>query len=194
MAAAESRVDFIVTLAAPAWRGDSLIMSQGRALATATSGSWTNEQLERRLLDIASSDMPGYIAEALLYATVVEQIGDAANLPHVREQIMNQVKPLLSPMYRNMLKYDPADDIRSVKVPWLALGGDKDLQVLSDNLYTIKTLCPGAITILLPGHNHLFQSEAITGLPSEYPLGGQSPSHLTLVQILNFLHNLYGDN
>ncbi|MDE5934868.1 MAG: alpha/beta hydrolase, partial [Muribaculaceae bacterium] len=56
--AGQNGVDFIITLAAPAWRGDSISMSQNRAIAMAVTGRWDGEQLLRKILDIAHSTAP----------------------------------------------------------------------------------------------------------------------------------------
>ena len=178
-AASKDSVDFIVTLAAPAWKGDSLIMSQARAIAVATAGSWPNEGLQRNLLDIALSDLPPAIAKTLLYNLLAESVGSAATIPEVQTQLMEQIAPLVSPIYRDLLRYDPENDIKAVRVPWIALNGDRDLQVLVENLYTIKNLNSKAVTIVMPEHNHLFQ-KAVTGLMFEYPTAGKSPSDETL--------------
>lgn len=192
-AASQGKTDFIVTLAGPAWKGDSLIMSQCRALAVATTGSWPGEGLERRLLDIAMSDISPVVGKALAYNEFANVLGDAASVPQVQQQVLAQLAPLFSPMYRDLLRYDPAEDIRNVKVPWLALNGDKDLQVLSENLKTFEDLNPNVVTVVLPGHNHLFQ-HAVTGLPDEYPLAGQSPSDETLNKIRDFLNALFPED
>lgn len=188
-AAAEEIPDFIITLAGPAWQGDSLIMSQCRALAVSTTGSWPAENLERSLLDIAMSDMPVFVAKSLLVQELAQVYGEAAKLPQIQKQLYEQVEPLVSPMYRDLLRYDPHDDITAVKVPWLALNGDKDLQVLPENLRTFKELNQGVTTIVIPGHNHLFQP-AVTGLPNEYPTGGQSPSDTVLGIIISNMADL----
>ena len=56
LGASDKRVDMIVTLAAQAWRGDSVIMSQCREMAVRMLGHWDGEALQRQLLDIAMSD------------------------------------------------------------------------------------------------------------------------------------------
>lgn len=188
--ASKDNLDFIVTLAAPAWKGDSLIMSQCRAMAIATNGSWPNENLERRLLDIAMSDIPTAIGKTLLYNEMISTIGEVAGITQVQSQIFEQVVPLMSPMYRNLLRYNPENDIKAVNVPWIALNGDKDLQVLVQNLSTIKDFNPQATTIIIEDHNHLFQP-AISGLPNEYPTGGQSPSKKTLEILLRELNKIF---
>ena len=186
-AAARGEVDFIVTLAGPAWKGDSLIMSQCRALAVATTGSWQGERMERKLLDIAMTDVPPHFAKLLLYDVFAEQLGDMMKVPEMQERVYAQIEPLVSPMYHDLLRYDPTDDIKAVDVPWIALNGDKDLQVIVGNLDTIKELNPNAVTLVMEDHNHLFQP-AITGLPTEYHLAGKSPSDKTIETILYALN------
>lgn len=158
---------FIVTLAAPAWRGDSLVMSQSRAIATALTGRWDAEAQQRHVLDIASSQLPAITARPMLAAELSSALGDQARLPQVQEYVSRQIDGLLSPWYREFLRYDPAADIAAVAVPWLALNGAKDMQVLPANLADITRLNPKADTLELSGHNHLFQNAA-TGLPQEY--------------------------
>lgn len=160
-------VDFIVTLAGPAWSGDSIIMSQSRAIAMAAMGRWDAESLQRKLLSLAKSELPDASARISLTMAFNEHLGDAANLPNVQESLQKQISALLSPWYRSMLRYDPAVDIASVGMPWLAINGSKDSQVLPGNLDTIKALNPSADVVLMDGHNHLFQ-KCQTGSVQEY--------------------------
>ncbi len=181
------RCDFIVTIGCPAWKGDSIIMSQARALTTAMTGRWDAEPLQRKILDIAGSDMPNTQARISLYMTVAESVGsDMAKLPAVQQQINAQVDMLVSPWYRTFLRLDPADDIKSVTKPWLALNGDKDFQVLPANLTTIKELNSKADTRLLPDHNHLLQ-RCHTGYPQEYQGIAEDISPEALAAIADWL-------
>ncbi len=166
-AAHNPKTDFIITLAAPAWSGDSLIMSQSRAIATALTGRWDAENLQRRLMDIAKSSLPEFAARASIVAAMGESLGLAAKMPGVAQQLGAQADALLSPWYRSMLRYDPAADIKAVKVPWLAMNGSKDVQVLPSNLQTIKKLNSTVDTVLVEGQNHLFLP-CVTGMVDEY--------------------------
>ena len=180
---------FIVTLAAPAWPGDSIVMSQARAMATAMSGKWDGEATQRRLMDLVKSPLPTMALAPMLYSEIAGILGDAASLPQVREQVSRQVEVLTSPASRSMLRYDPADDMRRVAVPWLALNGDRDLQVLPANLSTISSLNSSAEMVLLPGHNHLFLKCA-TGLVQEYASLPGDISEETLAVIGDWLDRL----
>lgn len=153
----DKRCDFIITLAAPAWKGDSLIMSQTRAIAVAQTGKWDKEATQRKLLDVCMLPLPESMIKTQLYMALCEEAGDGSAIPAVQKQLSMAVETMTSGQYRQLLNYDPADDIKKVNKPWLALNGAVDLQVLPENLETIKNLNPEAETVLLDGHNHLFQ-------------------------------------
>lgn len=177
---------FIVTLAAPSWEGDSIIISQCRAMSMAMSGAWPGEALQKRLMAIAKSDMPAEEAGPVIRDAMGEVMGEMMKYPQVQEQIERQIEVLLSPSYREMLRYNPEEDIRKVCVPWLALNGSKDLQVIPANLLTIKSQNPAVEVCELENHNHLFQQTS-SGLVTEYARLGQSPSEETLCRIADWL-------
>lgn len=182
-------VNFIITLAAPAWPGDSIIMSQARAIATAAMGSWPQEQLERDLLNIAKSPVPTPMARMSLMARMGKEFGGSLP-PAIAENIAAQVEGLISPSYRSFLRFDPSGKIAALKKPWLAMNGDKDFQVLPGNLETIRQLNPSATTVLLERHNHLFQ-ECSTGMIDEYSRQVPTPSETAVTTILNWLNKMF---
>jgi len=75
--------------------------------------------------------------------------------------------------FRSLVRQDPAVYLRQVKIPVLALFGDKDLQVDAQvNAEAVRTALaaagnPAAEVHILPGLNHLFQ-HAKTGGLDEY--------------------------
>lgn len=186
MANGEAECDFIVTLAAPAWQGDSIIMSQGRAMSTAMTGRWDGEATQRQILNLVKSPLNDNLLKAALYVELGKTLGDAMALPAVKEQLDAQINVLCSPAYRAMVRYNPADDISRIDIPWLALNGQLDLQVLPGNLDTIGQLNPKAETRLLPRHNHLFQT-CTTGMIQEYATIPEDISEETLKAILTWL-------
>lgn len=188
-AARDSLCDFIITLAAPAWPGDSIIMSQTRAIAVAQTGRWDAEQKQRRLMDTCLSPLPAHLAKIQILLILSEDLGDSATLPQVAEQLGQIAEVMTAEPYRMMLRYNPAQDISAVHIPWLALNGSKDTQVLPGNLATISELNPSAKTVLMEGHNHLFQ-KASTGLLGEYASLPGDISAETLAEIVKWLDSL----
>lgn len=181
---------FIVTLAAPAWAGDSIIMSQARAMSVAMSGKWDGEETQRQILDMVKSPLPTAILRSTLTMKLTEMVGDAARLPQVQAQLNQQLDALCSPGYRQLVRYNPAADITSVSTPWLAMNGDKDMQVLEGNLATIAELNPKATICTMPGHNHLFQQGAMTGHIVEYAKLAPPVSEATLQRIIDWLKEI----
>ena len=104
--------------------------------------------------------MPDYLARPILFEIIGRELGKAVEMPEVNRQLNLVIDGLLSPSYREMLRLDPAETIKAVKVPWLALYGENDYQVLAGNMETLVELNPKVESELLKGHNHLFQSNA----------------------------------
>ncbi len=181
--------DFIITLAAPAWSGDSIVMSQSRTAALAMTGRWDAEATQRKLMELVKSDLPDFVISPMIYVHLAESMGDMLKMDAVKSQIDKQIEAMLTPAYRSFIKYDPSDDIKQIDKPWLALNGAKDTQVLPANLDTFKALNNKVDTMLLDGHNHLFQ-ECSTGLVQEYPTLPESISDLTLNAIQSWLDHL----
>ncbi|MDE7472010.1 MAG: alpha/beta hydrolase [Muribaculaceae bacterium] len=181
--------DFILTIGAPAWPGDSIIMSQARAMTTAMTGKWDGEPLQRRLLDMVRSDVSSLMLSPMLYAEVARTLGEMAKMPEVQQQLMAQTSAMCSTAYRDLVKYDPTADIKAVTVPWLALNGSHDMQVLPENLATIEQLNPAADTRLLDKHNHLLQ-RCSTGMVQEYASISEDISPDALAVILAWLDSL----
>lgn len=166
-AVANPRCNFIITLGGPAWRGDSIIMSQTRAIAVAMTGRWDGEPVQRQILNTVMLPVGKSVITPVLWRILSEQTGEAADMPQVKKVIETQVETLSSPWYRKFVAYDPAPDIAAVTVPYTAIIGEKDTQVLPANLETVKALNPHARTVLLPGLNHLLL-KCGNGLVSEY--------------------------
>lgn len=169
-AVAAKGCDFIITIGAPAFPGDSIILSQSKMLCEAQGMPEQFIKVRDEMLPIYSllkSPLPNSVVMAQLNSMIYTAHPEYASLPQAREAVDQQIAVLSSPWYRAFLRYNPEKDIREVKCPWLAINGNKDLQVTPDNLEYIRSLNPEAETVLLDGHNHLLQ-EAVTGLPTEY--------------------------
>jgi fermentation-respiration switch protein FrsA (DUF1100 family) len=121
----------------------------------------TNAGMERDVLDLVKQEKD----PAALQAKIKEKIGSA--IPD------DQLNPLTSPWYRYFIAYDPAPALAKVKVPVLALNGEKDTQVSAKiNLPVIRKTLEASgnkdfEVVEMPGLNHLFQT-AKTGGVGEY--------------------------
>jgi pimeloyl-ACP methyl ester carboxylesterase len=169
VAAEDPRIAFLVLMAAPGVRGSTLMLAQNRAIYAANGlpddqveimvknrAAWFEAARAAKDTDDARARLTAVLDRQGLPATSPERKGAMA---------------LASPGFRYFLSANPADVLAKVKVPVLAIGGSKDLQVdAKANLSAIKTALAGdqdVTTREFPGLNHLFQT-AGTGLIVEY--------------------------
>jgi len=178
-------VKFIVLMAGPGLRGDQLLMLQTAALLRAIGKS---EAEVAEACDI----------NAKVYRAVMEEADPVPREKRVREALASsglpadgieaQVKMVLAPWMRYFLSYDPRPTLSKVKVPVLAINGERDRQVpAKENIDAIRAALDAAghkehQLVTLPRLNHLFQ-ECETGSPAEYSQIEQtmSPDALALV-------------
>ena len=158
-AAADDRVAFIVTLAAPAIKGSDLLIRQNEMLVEAISGMKLPEDQLSPLKQIFDAIERNTDSESLRKELIEILKLDLAT-PEQRENFEKQIEASTSPWYMQFVKYDPADAIKATKCPVFALGGTYDIQVeASTNIARIKELCgsKSVTTKEYPGMNHMFQ-------------------------------------
>jgi fermentation-respiration switch protein FrsA (DUF1100 family) len=123
---------------------------------------------------------------------LVKVSGMAGSLPP--PALESQIKMISSPWFRFALDYDPIPTLKKVACPVLALDGEKDLQVPSEeNLPLIQAALEAADNkdfevAEMPGLNHLFQASE-TGSPSEYGVIQETFSPDALNKIIAWLQS-----
>ncbi len=180
VAARDPRVAFIVLLAGPGVRGDSLMLRQGddmrRAAGFSDSAIALQHRLSAQVLEIIRTEPDTAIAVARARAATragLAALPERAALGDLDRATDEQVRRLSTPWFRWFLAHDPRPVLRQVRCPVLALNGEKDTQVAWEpNLAAIETaLREGGdrdvTTRMLPGLNHLFQT-ADSGSLAEY--------------------------
>lgn len=188
-------IAYIVSLAASAIRGDSVLLHQNEiVLRSSGMGETMIEEKKQELskmfnLIINVSDKTE--KEQKLREIMLESIPeDQQNDEDVRKIIDAQVNQLLSNWMRYFMSYDPAIDIVKVKCPVFALNGQKDMQVDADtNLGRIGALLKSNDNLTLkkyPDLNHLFQ-HCQTGLFSEYSQIEKTISPEVMEDIVNWI-------
>lgn len=168
-AAEDPKIAFLILTSTPGGTGGKLVVDQVEAILKASSVPDAQVQsavaAQRELIAIVASPQEATTALPAMNA-VFDRQGLPADAPSRK-----QLPIMLSSHYRSMVRFDPAPYLAKIRAPVLAIGGDKDLQVLADtSLPAIKAALPaGADTtvVALPGLNHLLQT-ARTGLPNEY--------------------------
>ncbi len=177
-AAKEPNVDFIVSLAGSLLGGDEVLLDQN-ITALKNSGlsqEWidktseflncTYELLQNHPIEELKQDKATYRAQLQAEAQKIA-------LPQpLSEQMLNLFDQIVAiPWLYHFVTYDPAEAIRRVGCPILALNGDSDTQVrAADHLGRLEELLkdnPRMTIKRYPNLNHLFQ-HCKTGAVSEY--------------------------
>ena len=163
-------VDFLVLMAPPGVPGDDLINEQRARITEAQGASAAfvdsvRAQQDRVTTGVASA--PDSAAAARHIQTSLE----ASGLP--QNQIDAQIRAMTTPWFRYFVSNDPAEALRQVDVPVLALFAENDLQVIPEQNRppleaALETSDSPDVTVdTVPGMNHLFQPSE-TGRISEY--------------------------
>jgi pimeloyl-ACP methyl ester carboxylesterase len=169
-------VAFVVLMAGPSIRGDSLLMLQSTLLRRQMGMSDEELTREREVSRKLYAAMKKGDSTAVAHATrelVDLQIGGAGASGAVSPDTIAAaaMRQIWSPWMRFFVAYDPAPALTRLKCPVLALNGSKDLQVPpKENLAGMRTALAGnqdATVRELPNLNHLFQT-AETGAVTEY--------------------------
>ena len=178
VAARNNDVDFVVMLAGPSIEMSNLLARQNYDIMKSSGYSeeiakqYSKHALEaykivkNKKLDI--DEKKKQVAETIkkMNSLVSEETSD-------ENTIQESVEVLFSPWMYYSLNSNPQDDLCKIKIPLLALNGDKDVQVYSkDNLAGVEKAMKKAKnqnykTLELKGLNHLFQ-KCIFGSPNFY--------------------------
>ena len=187
-------VDFIVSLAGTAVRGDELLLKQNEVLlsanpATALQGADYCKVLRKVFQHLAEGKPIGNPKDIIdRYAAAV-----GASLPAPALQNLQVVLTSSNPWLNYFLSYDPAAAIKKVTCPVMAINGDKDTQVdAAVNLGALKQLLPANEKHLIKtfsGLNHLFQ-HCTTGYANEYAQIEETISPEVLTEIADWIIGL----
>jgi pimeloyl-ACP methyl ester carboxylesterase len=162
-ASRSSDIAFVVMLAGPGVTGEQIMYLQAELIAKASgvadAAIAENRTLQEILFKAARADVDEKTALENFRADWRNAHG--ADPGAVLE---SQLKSVLVPEIRSFAFYDPAEALRKLKVPVLALNGSRDLQVPpSQNLPAVSAALTAAgnkdfLVMELPGLNHLFQT------------------------------------
>ena len=198
VAAKSKDVAFIVLIAGPGLTAEEGFSNQVAATAKACGTSdeavaW-NRRLMRQMFSILKEEKDNAVADkkirelrAKMLAEMSEEQRKKYGIP--QDAMESVIKLMLTPWFRFYIRYDPRATLKKVRVPVLAITGERDLQVVpaGENLAAIaEALKAGGnkdyTVVELPRLNHLFQTSE-TGSPTEYGRIGEtiSPAVLELV-------------
>jgi pimeloyl-ACP methyl ester carboxylesterase len=87
------------------------------------------------------------------------------------EHVPDNVKPLVMPQYRPMLRsmaaYDPAGEMRRSRLPALVVHGGMDLQATSADFDALVAARPTVDRLVIPLGNHVFKAVTARTMPAQ---------------------------
>ena len=190
VATTRAGIAFVVLMAGTAVTGEQVLYAQSAALIKASGGSDTvvqqNREVQKKIFDILRAEKDPQAAVPKLKEAL-------AGVPNADAQIEQSNNP----WFRFFVFYDPEPALEKLKVPILAIDGEKDKQVLADqNLPVIEAALkkggnPDYTVRRLPGLNHLFQT-AQTGGVGEYAKIEETMSPVALDLITTWVRQRTG--
>ena len=175
-----SKASFVVLMAGPGLTGEEILYRQSVLIIKANGGSdemaEANRKAQAALFAVLKEEDDVEVARARLRDILLESLAQAttgSTDENLELQVQAQLAQLTQPWFRYFLTYDPLPALRELACPVLAINGEKDTQVPSqENLEAIRqALTEGRNAdfeiVELPGLNHLLQT-ADTGSPLEY--------------------------
>ena len=168
VAVADPKAKFIVMMAGPGLKGDTLLLLQQAAIARSNGASEADIKTMLALNGPYIKALASAPSNEAAIATGNAMLATALANKAITEEQAAAGRGLLVPWFVSFLRYDPTETLKAVSVPMLAINGTLDTQVpYKEDLEAIKAANPKAETVALDGLNHLFQ-HAKTGSPSEY--------------------------
>lgn len=176
----------VILMATPVLPGFEIINQQIKEISRRSGISGQiieqNLQLQNQIYEAIRRDegldevreiFEGRIRQQLAFISEeqIEAMGGAEAI--INAQVEQQLAPMQSRWFRSFMDYDPAEDLKYLEIPVLALFGEKDVQVLPSpnineiNSWKTENLAQNFHIQTISKANHLFQ-ESVTGMPQEY--------------------------
>jgi len=186
IAAYSEEIAGIILMASPVLPGYEIINQQIKEISRKSGiSSQIIEQnlgLQNQIYEVIRSEegldevreiFEGRIRQQLAFISEsqIESMGGADAI--IQAQVDQQLAPMQSRWFRSFMDYDPAEDLKYLEIPVLAIFGEKDVQVLplpninEINRWKNENLAKNFSIQTIAKANHLFQ-ESNTGMPQEY--------------------------
>ncbi|MDE6353258.1 MAG: alpha/beta hydrolase, partial [Muribaculaceae bacterium] len=191
----KDRSDFIVSIAGPSIQGKDIIAWQNKvALMKSGVPESEAEKFRNALTKVFEYKLQNPTIDSI-EDEKIEEFYPGYKSSSRSFNLAMQLKSVLTAKANNywmmfFLGYDPAKDLKSLKIPAFIIYGEKDRQVPPElNSDIAKQLVPNAKVVTYPGLNHLMQ-HAITGNVEEYKIIEETFAPDVLADITSFIKSV----
>lgn len=194
LGARSGMLDFIVSIAGPAVRGDSILVYQNRnSLAKAgITGKTADDFIDAlaKAFELKINN-PNAAFDSTTLAKIYPSNNENATTRQLSQRLASVFdKKAQSPWTQYFMAYSPAADLRALSIPAMIIYGGKDTQVpASLNAEPAQSNAPDAIVKTYPYANHLMQ-HAATGDVAEYKTISETISPDVLTDIVTFIKSV----
>jgi pimeloyl-ACP methyl ester carboxylesterase len=108
-----------------------------------------------KILTEQMKSQPPYVAEG--FKRVIDSLKRGKTYPQVDPQLYSIARPSIQMYLMSWCRYDPANEIRKLKMPILIIQGTNDVQVTVDNAQKLKSAKSSANLMLIRGMNHILK-------------------------------------
>lgn len=199
MLAGDRKVDFIVSMAGTSLNGVRILVEQNKAIMLKSA---VPERITNDYCNVLQKLYAYRIVEYLNGKTEVEDPEKTvemivsmagAELPEGLKANLTQIISSHNPWLMRFMILDPAEWIKKIACPVMAINGEKDVQVIAEqNLSMLKEILPASDTHMIkayPDLNHMFQ-HCTTGMPDEYGKIEETISPEVLEDITSWINSL----
>jgi hypothetical protein len=174
-ASRSSDIAFVVMLAGTGVTGEQVLYLQSELIIRSMGGAQQaidkNRKLQEMMFNVMRSQQDE--KDEKVVGAKIKEAWKKVRPEDPDSAVEGEIGKVTSPELRSFIFLDPAEALRKLKVPVLALNGSRDVQVPPrQNLPAIVAALaaggnPDFAAVELPGLNHLFQ-KCKTCAPSEY--------------------------
>ena len=156
-------------------------------ISIAGPGQPIHEVLKKQLAATLTIEMQGLVNSKLDTLAMGDTLLDTPDILH------NLMHPIIQPFLISWMKYDPASEIKKLKIPLLLINGTKDIQIAVSEMEMLKAANPMAISVKIKNMNHVLKTIKTMdmGLQLELYAEPDAPLHKKLAKpIVKFLESI----
>ncbi len=108
-----------------------------------------------KILTEQMKSQPQYVADGM--KRILDSLRKGKITPNVDPALYSIARPSVQPYLMSWCRYDPARELKNLKMPVLIIQGTTDLQVSVDNAQKLKNAKSNAKLVIIRGMNHVLR-------------------------------------
>ena len=133
------------------------------ALAAAANNRYVNAVISiggtGRTMDQVFKDQYAHQPQPIreIVYDIIETLHSGSTVDHVPVYLSSSFTPVLQPFLISMMQYNPQEEARKIKAPFLVLQGERDVQVMREDARLLAAAHGKATLVTIPDMNHVMK-------------------------------------